>query len=542
MQTSPMNFQQLIGQLGNNTETNLVIQPVSDVTSGSVKFSDTLHQLIQAQQSKNQAEASLALVPNPNLPAATLKGTPLPADTALYGGPSGADQSILNEQLGDDITELAQANIAVPAYIPPTIQLQTNIATPTDLVDTQPNSIQSVVEPLAGSMQPNQSSVGQDEGLRATVLATGQVSNQVTEQDSNSAVATTTVTPSPFNTTDLLPGESIDSINNSKRIAQLIQVPEIAIATVSSTIMNKSAANMNNLANSPLAHLDKTSAIADPLQMPSAAAMPHTSVGNTPQLMSPVVRNVPGLSTLAAQTPPDTTIQQNAPLSDAQTALASDMSRGIDRLWSSGYRGSVTSTQEGLSSTTNNDPLIADTPDVTDVFTAETAAIKPILNRGPMTSINHMLAQYQLNTQPGSQAWGSELGQRVVWMAQQSDSQQALLQLNPRHLGPMEIQISVNHDQQVNLSFTAHNAAVRDALDNAMPRLREMLDQQGLTLSDANVSDRQSRQQEQSAENRMQYAATHIDHDGIELPEIDNVGSTSDSAGAVIKRRVDLYA
>jgi flagellar hook-length control protein FliK len=90
-------------------------------------------------------------------------------------------------------------------------------------------------------------------------------------------------------------------------------------------------------------------------------------------------------------------------------------------------------------------------------------------------------------TPVGQAGWASELGQRVAWLAQ-GELREAQLQLHPRSLGPVEVRIAYGHEQQLNVSFTAANPAAREALDAALPRLREMFDQQGLNLADANIS------------------------------------------------------
>jgi len=84
--------------------------------------------------------------------------------------------------------------------------------------------------------------------------------------------------------------------------------------------------------------------------------------------------------------------------------------------------------------------------------------------------------------------WGDELSNRVTWMIRQ-DVQSASIKLNPPHLGPLEVKISVMNDQ-VNVSFSSHHAPVREALDASMPRLKEMLGDNGLQLGDANVTHR----------------------------------------------------
>lgn len=84
--------------------------------------------------------------------------------------------------------------------------------------------------------------------------------------------------------------------------------------------------------------------------------------------------------------------------------------------------------------------------------------------------------------------WGADLGNRVMWMVKQ-DVQTADIKLNPPHLGPLEVRVSMANDG-VSVTFSSHHATVRDALDAAMPRLRDMLMDNGLQLANANVSNK----------------------------------------------------
>jgi len=86
----------------------------------------------------------------------------------------------------------------------------------------------------------------------------------------------------------------------------------------------------------------------------------------------------------------------------------------------------------------------------------------------------------------GSTAWADELGGKITWMAHQG-IESASLRLSPAHLGPVEVRISVQ-DGGASVWFGAAQADTRAALEQALPRLREMFSTQGLTLADANVS------------------------------------------------------
>lgn len=93
-------------------------------------------------------------------------------------------------------------------------------------------------------------------------------------------------------------------------------------------------------------------------------------------------------------------------------------------------------------------------------------------------------------------AWPKELGEKVIWMYKQSVPA-AELRLNPEHLGPVLVKIDVNHDQ-ASVAFTAQHLAVKEALEAAIPKLREMLGGQQLNLVDVNVSQQQSEQRQQA--------------------------------------------
>ena len=92
-----------------------------------------------------------------------------------------------------------------------------------------------------------------------------------------------------------------------------------------------------------------------------------------------------------------------------------------------------------------------------------------------------------LSTPVQNPAWSQGVAERVAWMVQ-GNLQSAELKLNPSNLGPLEIKLSVN-DDKASVTFITSHAPVREALDAAMPRLRDMLESQGLTLADVDVSD-----------------------------------------------------
>ncbi|WP_420599303.1 flagellar hook-length control protein FliK [Neptuniibacter sp.] len=94
------------------------------------------------------------------------------------------------------------------------------------------------------------------------------------------------------------------------------------------------------------------------------------------------------------------------------------------------------------------------------------------------------------NVKLNTPAWSSALAERAVMVAAQN-ANVAQIQLDPPELGSLNIRVQINQDQ-VSLNFTSPHAHVRDAVEQSLPRLREMFAEQGLALNESSVSDQQS--------------------------------------------------
>ena len=103
----------------------------------------------------------------------------------------------------------------------------------------------------------------------------------------------------------------------------------------------------------------------------------------------------------------------------------------------------------------------------------------------PAPQLTHA-AVAALDARVGERGWDQGLGDKLIWMAGQKHSV-AELHLNPPDLGPLKITLTLN-DDQASAQFVSAHAQVREALEAAMPRLREMLADSGITLGNADVS------------------------------------------------------
>jgi Flagellar hook-length control protein FliK len=135
--------------------------------------------------------------------------------------------------------------------------------------------------------------------------------------------------------------------------------------------------------------------------------------------------------------------------------------------------------------------------------------------------------------------WKQDLGDRIVWMAQNSKSS-AELKINPPQMGPVEIRINLNNDQ-MNVMFASSNAAVRDAIEAAVPRLREMMGAQQLNLINVELSDSFADQGRHSADGEAG-GRQHGEHLLPPNPVIEESGShTSDALNIRINQGLLNY-
>lgn len=86
----------------------------------------------------------------------------------------------------------------------------------------------------------------------------------------------------------------------------------------------------------------------------------------------------------------------------------------------------------------------------------------------------------------GTTAWDQALAQRVTWMVAGVE-QSASLTLNPPELGPLQVILNLSQ-AQAEATFIASQPEVRQALEAALPKLREMLGNAGIELGQASVS------------------------------------------------------
>lgn len=113
------------------------------------------------------------------------------------------------------------------------------------------------------------------------------------------------------------------------------------------------------------------------------------------------------------------------------------------------------------------------------INTTQVATIKPEKFAAPIIS-DHIAPRV------GTKGWDQAVGQKIVWMVAGGE-QSAQLTLNPPDLGPVQVVLSIS-DNFVDASFVSSHLDVREAIESAAPKLREMMENAGISLSGFSVS------------------------------------------------------
>lgn len=99
--------------------------------------------------------------------------------------------------------------------------------------------------------------------------------------------------------------------------------------------------------------------------------------------------------------------------------------------------------------------------------------------------------------------WSKQFNQQILWLGQQ-EIKTAVIKLNPQEFGPLEVSINLVKED-ASLNITTHTPQVRDLIEQALPRLREMMTEQGLNLSQVHIESNSKRHQ--SPQQQEQFAS-----------------------------------
>ncbi len=139
-----------------------------------------------------------------------------------------------------------------------------------------------------------------------------------------------------------------------------------------------------------------------------------------------------------------------------------------------------------------------------------------------------------LSAQVGQPKWGNDFAQKIVWLSNQQN-QVAEIRLNPAHLGPVEVMLSIS-SEQATAQFASPHAAVREAIEASLPRLREMMAESGIQLGNVMVGADSFQQQEQNnqhAQSSSGNGQTMMGHNGESIDSSESRASPNRHQGLV---------
>jgi flagellar hook-length control protein FliK len=96
------------------------------------------------------------------------------------------------------------------------------------------------------------------------------------------------------------------------------------------------------------------------------------------------------------------------------------------------------------------------------------------------------LPAHHLPLRFGEPGWAHGFADRIAWLTRDG-AHAASLRLHPPELGSIEVRITVT-DQSTSISFSAPSDSVRDAIEAAVPRLRQLMTDVGVDLSSVDIS------------------------------------------------------
>lgn len=115
--------------------------------------------------------------------------------------------------------------------------------------------------------------------------------------------------------------------------------------------------------------------------------------------------------------------------------------------------------------------------------------------------------------------WSKHFSDQVVWLGQQG-MKNAVIKLHPEDLGPLEISIKVVNDS-ASVTIVSHSQQVRDMVDQTLPRLQEMMAEQGLNLAEVHVdSEKDARHFERQNSHSQEQLVVDVDDEPMSTAPI----------------------
>jgi flagellar hook-length control protein FliK len=127
------------------------------------------------------------------------------------------------------------------------------------------------------------------------------------------------------------------------------------------------------------------------------------------------------------------------------------------------------------------------TPGNQDHVQTDPVAVRQLGHFEQLARTSETRVQAAIEAPVRSQGFPADFSEKIVWLAGRQ-SQVANLSLNPPQLGSLEVHLSLSGND-AGAQFYSPHPMVRDAIEAALPKLRELMAQAGIALGDTQVRD-----------------------------------------------------
>ena len=435
------------------------------------------------------------------------------------------------EQVQTPVTTAMPEQVQTPVTTAMPEQVQTPVTTAmpeqvqTPVTTAMPEQVQTpVTTAMPEQVQTPVTTTSQSEGIAAE--QTQNVQTQTAEKIS-AEVAPQVLIINPETTTVQTQTAPILTVDKPSADAAIEpQLANEALPSIANQLISDKQKISDTVTPSVTKSENKASEVNTPIVqvMTDAIVAPLVTTQATPVQVEP--------QKVAVETSSDTTTTDKPTLTSAKTllmdAVASRNSSG-DTANNGNNGGNNTPSNpilqsDGLlNSATDNKQNAVDLKSFASLLTAEktdvigasiTSAADKSAPQGVSTAVNKLIQDTKVDvpamTKPISHPeWNQDMGERIVWMTNRGISS-AEIKMNPQNMGPITVRIDMNQDQAT-IAFTAQNSEVRTALEASIPKLREMLSSQQVTLAEVNVSQQSTSNSNDSGRSQQQTAQMMAD-------------------------------
>lgn len=238
----------------------------------------------------------------------------------------------------------------------------------------------------------------------------------------------------------------------------------------------------------------------------------------------------------AVSTAPNATVSTAPNATEFSTTVGAGSAKALQ---SDAFDVAVESSQTRTNGSREGIPVNAEVaPRVAEALANSVAGLNPTTRTSELTPANVATQVTDFKASPNAADFPQEVVARVR-MIQGQGGTEARLNLHPAELGRLQIAITSEGDA-TRVAFVVDNAQAKEALEQAMPRLREFLQQAGLQLAEGSVSQQGQQDSAEFAQNEARSGDTPGGNS--EGPDNDEVFTNTSGQPSDPNRIFDAYA